>query len=353
MSMFRLKMIKQQRVGVLLLIVFIIALEIFLHKDKFIKKSSIIVNELPHSIKSQITEFGSSYPKDSLKFFDPNQYTSEDWQKIGFTKKQSDVILKYKELLGGTFTSKEQIRKCFVISEEKYKELESYIQLPEKFRTNTAKQEIQNLQKNTYSLTLFDPNDYTLHDWVKIGFTKKQAEVILKYKGILGGKFTSKEQIKKCFVVSDEKYKELEAYIRLPEGESSIRKQLKSTLKNKIDLNKATYNDIYAILGDAVLAKRLISFRNGLGGFVSKNQLDDVYGITSRNKDSLLNAFVVKVENIKKINLNKATEDELQRNIYLRKYKNKIIELRLKGENPIKAISSSDSKYQWILQYLE
>ena len=147
--------------------------------------------------------------------------------KIGFSERQAEVILKYKGIVGGEFTSKEQIRKCYVIDAEKYKELEPYLLLPEKSESTFENKYSE--QKIAYRN--FDPNDLPQQGWEKLGFSPKQAEVIMKYKQIVGGKFTSKEQIRKCFVINDDKYNEMQTYILLPEKSKQDLKQDKYQAK--------------------------------------------------------------------------------------------------------------------------
>lgn len=163
--------------------------------------------------------------QDSIKPFNPNDLPQQGWEKLGFTPKQAAVIMKYKQMLGGTFESKEQIRKCFVISDEVYAALAPFLLLPEKSKADYKLAKEQT--KKTVQYKRFNPNTYTEKDWVKIGFTAKQAQVILKYKGILGGEFTSKEQLQKCFVISDEKFSEMAPYIDLPDRTEKFEKKEK------------------------------------------------------------------------------------------------------------------------------
>lgn len=79
-----------------------------------------------------------------LSEFNPNELDEKQWQKLGFSEKQVKTILKYKNIVGGNFESKEQLRKCYAISEEKFAQIESYILLPE---TSSRK----NFSDNYYS----------------------------------------------------------------------------------------------------------------------------------------------------------------------------------------------------------
>src|SRR5690606_3954660 len=81
------------------------------------------------------SDFHAGFPKDSkpkihYQRFNPNDYSVKDWQKIGFSEKQAETILKYKKILGGKFTTLDQIRKCYVIDEEKFREMKPFIVLP-------------------------------------------------------------------------------------------------------------------------------------------------------------------------------------------------------------------------------
>ncbi len=351
----RLKMIREQRIGVLVLLGIILLIEVVIHRESLFAlnveegKISVHIAEMLANSNSQ-----NKLSKNiNLQPFNPNEYTQEDWKRLGFSEKQSAVILKYKNMLGGKFTSKDQIKSCFVISEEKYVELSLFLLLPEK---STDSRQIAFFSKvKNYRLQNFDPNSYSTENWRSIGFSEKQAEVIIKYKGIVGGKFVSKEQLKKCFVISEEKYAELAPFIQLPEKMSNqeIDKLTKSVPAGKKELNAASFKDIVAVIEDPEVTGKLLGFRKGLGGFVSKDQIKNVYGITPEKADLILSSFDLDISKVNKINLETATEEELQSQIYLRKYKNKIMEAQKKGESPLSVIPKSDPNYNFILLYLK
>lgn len=166
--------------------------------------------------------------------FNPNLLTLEGWQKLGFTEKQSLIILKYKEIVGGQFNSQAQLKKCYAISAEKFKDLQPYILLPATKTTiypqKWAKKEIVISKK-------FNPNNYTQEDWQKLGFSEKQAAGILKYKNYLGGNFSSKEQLKACYMISPENFSKLASYILLPEIPSAQDSQNRFAASKKVKIN--------------------------------------------------------------------------------------------------------------------
>ena len=165
-----------------------------------------------------------------LSEFNPNDLSAEEWQKLGFSERQVKIILKYKDIVGGRFISKEQLAKCYVISPEKFVELEPFILLPKaknEFQKNTFRKRELNISGK------FNPDFYTEKDWVKLGYSEKQAVSIIKYKNYLGGSFRSKEKFKECFIISDEDYLRLAPYLILPENEE----KKESLVSNKIKYN--------------------------------------------------------------------------------------------------------------------
>jgi len=93
---------------------------------------------------------------------------------------------------------------------------------------------------------------------------------------------------------------------------SKVRKQLK-------DLNSVTAEELKAIngIGDK-LSARIIKFRDRLGGFLEDDQLSDVYGLDPEVVSRTLDQFtVLSKPSIMKINLNKATVDEIAQLIYI------------------------------------
>lgn len=219
-----------QRIGIFLVLIGLVVVELVVNNaENFGTKTNDLnkVVQLEEELAVLITNYelrnysSSNYAskfvssKDSIKPFNPNDLTKQGWEKLGFSPKQAEVIMKYKQILGGKFESKEQIKKCFVISDEIYEVLEPKILLPSKSKSDLKQEKSQLSKKIKY--VKFNPNDLTEKDWEKLGFSARQAAAILKYKNILGGEFKSKAHMKKCFVISDEKYQEMESYIDLPD----------------------------------------------------------------------------------------------------------------------------------------
>jgi len=268
--------------------------------------------------------------------FNPDHYTKDNWINLGFSEKQAEAILKYKNYLGGSFISKEKFRECFIISDENYLKLKPYLLLPE--RTPNSQNSYYKKTENTkISYTVFDPNDLDEQGWMHIGFSEKQAATIIKYRDkILKGKFNSPEDLQRCFVVSEDKFNELKSYIRINNQnvseQVSSQKSAEQTLKtdfSKTDLNTISFQQLQEFGFDEKAAGSFIGFRKKLGGFATKDQILETYNINKELTQKLINTAFLKSDNIQKYSLTNAPEKWLKEHPYFKYYADKIIFFRI------------------------
>lgn len=266
-----------------------------------------------------------------LTDFDPNTLHKEQWQKLGFSERQTATILKYKEIVGGKFISKEQLKKCYAISEEKFKELEPFMLLNEASEKGTSKP-FNSFEKKEFIIPgKFNPDRFSTNDWIKMGFSEKQAEAIIKYRNYLGGSFISKEKFKECFIISSENYSKLDPYLLLPEKTPA---NFKNMAKNHPEKNKVRYYsfdpNVLDLQGWQTLgfsekqAATIVNYRdrNLHGSFKSLEDLQKCFVISTEKFQELkpyikLNPVSVKKEVIKqetdfsKADLNQITYRQL------------------------------------------
>ncbi|EJL75288.1 hypothetical protein PMI13_00547 [Chryseobacterium populi] len=240
-----------------------------------------------------------------LSEFDPNDLSEKQWQQLGFSDKQTSTILNYKKIIGGKFTSKEQFKKCYAVSEEKFIELNAFILLPETNKEARSGQ-FENFGNRTITVSgKFNPDHFSVNDWINTGFSEKQAEAIIKYKGYLGGNFISKEKFKECFIISDEKYKKLAPYLILPEKTPENFKSI-SHYKSKIQYQPFDPN-ILDIEGWQALgfsqnqAKVIVNYRdrNLKGSFRSLSDLEKCFVISAEKFQELKPYINIDLKNTK------------------------------------------------------
>ncbi len=231
---------------------------------------------------------------DSLKLFpfDPNSTTKENWLKLGFSEKQVATINNYLAH-GGKFTEKTDLQKIFGIRQKQYEIVEPYIKIAQSQKQN-ERNEIKNNETQYFD---FDPNTITDEEWLKLGFSEKQTKVLRNYIA-KGGKFKTKEDVKKMFVVSPDKYIEIEPFIKIAEN-----KILEEIVQ--VELNSSDTTELLKIKGlYSQKAKAIIKYRELLGGYTNKEQLLEVYGMTSELAEKISKSIIINTQKINKININ-------------------------------------------------
>jgi DNA uptake protein ComE-like DNA-binding protein len=208
----------------------------------------------------------------------------------------------------------------------------------------------------------FDPNQFKVEDWMNLGLSIKQANVIVKFtsRGIY-----SNDELKKIFVISDEFYQLIKDSTIYPKKENNFSLQLndnkiESQPIKKVEINSANEEELVRIKGiGSFFAKQIIKKRDELGGFIEKSQLLEVWKMDQEKFDLIKDEFTIDNENIKKISINAATVEELKNHPYIRwNIANSIVKLRLQknGFTSIEELKEShlitDEKFLKIKSYI-
>jgi competence protein ComEA len=170
-------------------------------------------------------------------------------------------------------------------------------------------------------LFTFDPNTVSFEDAVKLGFSKKTAQTLEKYRS-KGGKFKSKEDLKKLFGVSEKLYAKIESYILIevkPKEEvAKTTTKFEKPSSKQIDINTADSLELLSLpmVGPAT-AKKILKFRNSLGGFYSIEQLRELYGMKDSVFTIIQPRLIVSVAAVKKLNVNNLSYEEMKKHPYI------------------------------------
>lgn len=177
------------------------------------------------------------------------------------------------------------------------------------------------------SISAFDPNKISPSELNQLGFSKKVADRIIKYRS-KGGSFRIKSDLAKIYGMDSALYHKLYNFILLPESVGSEKQAKISTYSNtftrknhieKFDLNGADTIVLKTIFGiGSTLANRIVKYRSRLGGFINTDQLKEVYGLDSVVINKLLKvSFLAPDFQVAKMNINTYTEKELQAHPYI------------------------------------
>lgn len=214
-----------------------------------------------------------------------------------------------------------------------------------------------------FELFDFDPNHITKPELLKLGIPEKTATTFINYLE-KGGRFYKKKDVLKIYGIDTSTYKKLEPFINI-EGDVQIYGQdekLSSgrSINKIVELNKADTVDLLPLQGiGPVLAKRILKYRNILGGFISKDQLLEVYGISKIVFQEISPVIEVDSTQVIKLDLNQSTYADLIRHPYFdQELVLSILELRKEREKFRSVLEIRESKilteerYRKILPYI-
>ena len=180
----------------------------------------------------------------------------------------------------------------------------------------------------------FNPNGLPEEEWRKMGLTDRQIRTIKNYEA-KGGKFYSKNDVKKMYSISDEEFAELEPFIVIPpmnrsiydhsnrqyDDKGNVEKESKPTETKVIAMVEINAADS-ALFGQLpkvspYLAARIVTYRNKLGGFLNLEQLLEVKGMDSVHYQAVLPYLQFQSVETKKVDINRDDFKTLVNHPYL------------------------------------
>lgn len=218
--------------------------------------------------------------------------------------------------------------------------------------TFLVKEEKQLVGKQLYALALrpFDPNTADSAELVDMGIPIFIARNMLRYRE-KGGRFKTAAALSRIYGMDSSLFKQLKPFVQITANippESVLRKEDTVEVKppyektekfaegTLVDLNSADTVLLKQVPGiGSFLARKIVAYRNRLGGFVAVDQLQDIKQI----KVSLNKWFTVSGKPLRYLEINNWGLDALRSHPYMDFYKAKaIIEYRRKRGN-IKSLS--------------
>ncbi len=202
---------------------------------------------------------------------------------------------------------------------------EATLKIEKDSNISSSSNQLPNLQiisKDSSTLFPFDPNTISTDQAKTLGFSAKAANVLDNFRK-KGGKFKTKEDLKKVYGVSEKLYSKLEAYIIIESDKKTELPKTEFVKEEKkfnkiIEINSADSLQLLSLNGiGPAFTKKILKYRNALGGFYKKEQLLEVYGM----KDTLYQLFVnnikIDADAIEKLNPNFADINRLKKHPYI------------------------------------
>ena len=302
---------EKRGVYLFLIIIFVMCVVYWL-MPKLLKPSPTDFSELKAQLQSSSKSGDVEINETTLFYFNPNKISKDSLELLGFSNKQAWNMVNFRSKVK-EFDTKQELLKLYSMTDSLYKVIEPFILLEKEIsqRDSLLKNKDEDLKPRLF---IFNPNDITKDSLVLLGFTSKSAQTLINFRESING-FKSKEELKKVFGVTPDLYQKIEPFISIPSKKSNPEEEPESDL---IELNTSTKEDLMSAKGiGAAFSKRIIEHRKNLGGFLSINQLEEVFGI---DKDWIVKygkQFTIDKGKIKKININTIEFKKLLRHPYI------------------------------------
>lgn len=263
---------------------------------------------------------------------------------FGFNKKErigiSTLLILLLLIIAGYIFLPELLPPSRKMSDEEFKvQVQAFIKArkaeEEKKREEMLKKEQENIPRRSIRQSKkltpfkFNPNNLSADKWKKMGFSDKQIKIIHNYEES-GGSFKKKTDLRRIYGIDEEEYAQLAPYINIPKQEikasqkkSIAREEIPKEAKKPliIELNSTDSIELIKVYGiGPAFSSRIVKFRDYLGGFYSKEQLLEVYGLDSSKYAQISDNFTVDIALLRTINLNTATFKELLAHPYMDYY---------------------------------
>ncbi|HSV88252.1 MAG TPA: helix-hairpin-helix domain-containing protein [Bacteroidales bacterium] len=206
-------------------------------------------------------------------------------------------------------------------------------------RTAHAREEVGSITRITPFP--FNPNKLPASEWERMGLPANVVRTIKNFESA-GGTFRFKEDLQRIFTMTEEMYAQLEPYINLPSrpvaptpppslsrfsesGSSEVSREA-----FKINLNRADSAELIRLHGvGPTFSRRIINYRDLLGGFRYPEQLLEVFGMDTARLEGFRNNLLIDTNLVVKININQAEWADLVRHPYIdRNIANSLIAIR-------------------------
>lgn len=216
--------------------------------------------------------------------------------------------------------------RALIVSHEEMQDFQR--QVEETKKAEERKKKYPKKKKFSVPPSKFDPNLLTVNEWMNLGLSQKQADVVVRFaeRGI-----KSNDELRRIFVISDEFFVVIKDSTVYPQrsDQNLLERKVEETLI--VDLNRASKEDLDELPGiGEFYAKKIIDYRERLGGFSKVQQLLEIWKFDEEKLLKLKPFVILDESSIRKLNINEATIDELTDHPYISyQVANSIVKMRM------------------------
>ena len=253
----------------------------------------------------------------AFREFDPNTADYRTLVEAGLPRDIAVSIIRWREA-GKVYRVKEDIALCYNMTDSLYFLLEPYIIIGKEYQFQPKEFESETIEATrvTIEVTPFSLDTVGISYLHGIGFTRRQAELVIKYRDMIGG-YRSIEEFEECYAVDSAMAAHLRPYLIFPPRDT-LKRYDKERVEFPIEINSADSATLCKVVGiGAKSASHILFYRELLGGYHSVNQISELKVVTEENFQRILPQIYCDSAKIKKININFARPKELEVHPYI------------------------------------
>lgn len=302
-------------------------------------------------------------PAPQFRCFDPNEADYRTMLEAGVPRNIAVSLLRWRET-GKVFRIKEDVALCYGMSDSLYFILEPYINIGEKYRikrdtAKTKRMEPQESRREVVEPTLFSLDTVSAGYLRAIGFSVREAELVIRYRDMIGG-YRSIDEFAECYAVGEERAEWLRPYLLFPARDTLV-EPIVERVTFPIEINSADSATLRRVRGIGEKSvMHILRYRELLGGYYSTAQISELKMVTPENFRIILQQIWCDSAQIKKICINFASPKALEVHPYIssRMLRRIINHRELKGgwstiEEMIESKIFSEEEAQRIAPYLD
>jgi len=283
--------------------------------EEFLAEQSKLKDLEYSSTRASMATASENEIVENLFYFDPNNLPKEKWLELGLTEKQIKIIKNY-ESAGGKFKTANDLAKIYSIDTRDYQRLKPWIVIAKTDKKKTEASQILNLHT-------FDPNLANEQEMLDMGINSGVVSNIINYRN-KGGFFKNPKDVNRLYTINDSLFALLHPFIVITPKEIATPDSTNLTSFEtilEIDINSADTLDLQQLKGiGPAFARRIVKYRELLGGYSTKDQLLEVYGMDSIRFALIAPNVVISTGEITKININIAGVKDLIKHPYIEFY---------------------------------
>ena len=252
-----------------------------------------------------------------LRSFDPNEDDLLTMTAAGVDRRVAVGIIRWREA-GKVYRIKEDVALCYGVTDSMYAVLEPYIHIGDQYRIKPKRDTLYS-QKPTHKDISYAPfriDTASAAYLTTLGFSARQASLIVRYGEIIGG-YRSIDEFRECYAVSDEMAAALEPYIIFTASDT-LSVAANAAEPRIVDINTADSAALVSLSGiGAKSAVHILRYRELCGGFYSVEQLRELDVVSDENFLRFSPLVWCDSTKIVKIDINRASAEQLAKHPYI------------------------------------